>query len=227
VLSRNTSVTKLIIGIEVNRFAFLAFQDFLACTQTLQTLQMDAIGIGIFNEVQIAAITSGFANNTTLRNVAFQGWGEANLSTVLTALQCHPTLQKIQLRQTNNDSFFPNFSAGVPTSSGLEVLLRSQSSKVKELVFDKVHFSTVDFHRLMQELGRNTVVTNFAFRDGWWTREKLQQLKTVLRQNTALQSLDPTGTALWSAGLAEIATVLYRNTSINVWSRFMDYLALL
>jgi Ran GTPase-activating protein (RanGAP) involved in mRNA processing and transport len=43
----------------------------------------------------------------------------------------------------------------------------------------------------------------------------VQQLKAVLRRNTALESLDLTAIRLGSAGLAEIAPVLYRNTSIK------------
>jgi Ran GTPase-activating protein (RanGAP) involved in mRNA processing and transport len=46
--------------------------------------------------------------------------------------------------------------------------------------------------------------------------ENVQQLKAVLRRNTALESLDLTFSALGSAGLAEISLVLYRNTSIKV-----------
>jgi Ran GTPase-activating protein (RanGAP) involved in mRNA processing and transport len=47
------------------------------------------------------------------------------------------------------------------------------------------------------------------------SRENVQQLKSMLRQNTALESLDLTSNVLGSAGLAEIAPVLYRNTSVK------------
>jgi Ran GTPase-activating protein (RanGAP) involved in mRNA processing and transport len=211
-LSRNTSVTKLIImnhgGV---RFARLAFQQLLTCTQTLQKLQINDCGSEEFNEVQLAAIASGFANNTTLRDLELEGWREVDLTPVLAALQGHPVLQKIRFRQT----YFTDISADTPSSSGLAVLLQSQDSKVKEFVFEKVHYSTVGFHRLMQEVGRNTTVTNLAIRNSRLSLENAHLLQAALRQNTALQSLDLASNALGSAGLAEIAPVLHRNTSIK------------
>jgi Ran GTPase-activating protein (RanGAP) involved in mRNA processing and transport len=66
-----------------------------------------------------------------------------------------------------------------------------------------------------QQLGLSTTVTNLVLRDIVLSRENVQQLKAVLRRNTALESLDLTGSALGSAGLAEIVPVIYRNTSIK------------
>jgi hypothetical protein len=80
--------------------------------------------------VQIAAITSGFANNTTLSDLEFQGCRDADLALVLTALQDHPTLQKIHLNK--------GYVYYLPSLSGLEVLLRSQDSKIKELILEEV-----------------------------------------------------------------------------------------
>jgi Ran GTPase-activating protein (RanGAP) involved in mRNA processing and transport len=203
-LSRNTSVTKVIIKHETIRFASVAFQELLTCTQTLQKL--DIIGSSDrFDEVQTAAIASGFANNTTLCNLKFSSWQEADLTPMLTALQCHPALARI------------HFSAVdiLPSLSGLEVLLRNRDSKVKELVLDEVGYTTVGLHPVMQELERNNTVTNLAIRDSVLSREIVQQLTVALRQNTALQSLDLESSALGSAGLAEIAPALYRNTSIK------------
>jgi Ran GTPase-activating protein (RanGAP) involved in mRNA processing and transport len=153
----------------------------------------------VFDEVQVAAIASGFANNTTLHDLEFDSWREVDLAPVLAALHCHPALQKILL----------------PSLSGLEALFRSQNSKVKELVLEQVGSCTVGLRTVMQELGRNTTVTNLAIRDSVLSRESVQQLKAVLRQNTALQFLDLTSSALGSAGLGEIAPALYRNTSIK------------
>jgi Ran GTPase-activating protein (RanGAP) involved in mRNA processing and transport len=94
-------------------------------------------------------------------------------------------------------------------------LLRSKDSKVKELVLDKLSTNAVGFRALMQELGRNTTITNLAIRDCLLSRENVEQLKALLRQNTALQSLDLTSSALGSEGLAEISLGLYHNTSIK------------
>jgi Ran GTPase-activating protein (RanGAP) involved in mRNA processing and transport len=212
-LSRNKSVTKLVIHTDTIRIASVAFQEFLTCTQTLQELQiMDSEYDKVFNEKEIAAVASGFANNTTLRDLKFMSWGDTDLTPVLTALQHHPVLQKIQ------------FSAGYgcpsseffrPSLSGLEVLLRSQDSKVKELILEQVSTATVGLHPVLQELGHNTRVTKLTIRKSTWSRENAHQLQAALRQNTALQYLNLTSSALESAGLAEIAPVLYRNTSIK------------
>jgi hypothetical protein len=165
-----------------------------------------AYGYEAFYDAQTAAITSGFANNTTLRDLEIDSWQEADLTPVLTALQDHPALQKIHL---TGESW-----RYLPSLSGLEVLLRSPDSNVKELVLERVNTRTVGLHPVMRELGRNTTVTNLAIRHSELSREIAQQLKAVLRQNTALEYLGLTSSALGSAGLAEIAPELYHNTSI-------------
>jgi hypothetical protein len=106
----------------------------LTCTQTLRTLQMNGNESEVFNGEQTVAIVSSFADNTTLLDVAFQGWREASLTPVLIALQCHLALQKIRTRQP----YLTGFSADIPSSSGLEAFLHNQASKVKELVLEKV-----------------------------------------------------------------------------------------
>jgi Ran GTPase-activating protein (RanGAP) involved in mRNA processing and transport len=205
-LSRNTSVTKLSIYPGVVRFASVAFEELLTRTQTLQKL--DIIGSSDrFDEVQTAAIAAGFASNTTLRDLEFSRWQEADLAPVLTALHCHPALEKIH--------FNGKRLGYLPSLSGLEVLLRGQDLKVKELILEQVDTRTVGLHRFLRELERNTTVTNLAIRKSGLSREDVQQLTAVLRQNRALQSLDLTSSALGSAGLAEIAPALYHNTSIK------------
>jgi Ran GTPase-activating protein (RanGAP) involved in mRNA processing and transport len=206
-LSRNTSVTELIIYLNSVRCASVAFQELLTGTRTIKKLRIIGWYEKAFDEVQIAAIESGFANNTTLRDLEFQGWQETDLARVLIALQHHPTLEKIQFSAQSLDF--------LPSPSGLEVLLRSKDSKVKELILHKVDTRTAGFRALMQELGRNTTITNLAIRESVLSRENVQQLKAVLRRKTSLQSLDLTSCALGSAGLAEISLALYHNTSIK------------
>jgi Ran GTPase-activating protein (RanGAP) involved in mRNA processing and transport len=204
-LSRNTSVTKIVIRAGVVRFACVAFQELLTRTQTLQKLEIIGYDYEAFNEVQTAAIVSGFANNTTLRDLEFNSWRDADLAPVLTALHDHPVLQKICFHAHSAHSGL----------SGLEVLLRSQASRVKELILEQVSTRTVGLHSVLQELARNTTVTKLAIRKSVLSHESTQQLKALLRQNTALQSLDLSSSALGSAGLAEISQALYRNTSIK------------
>jgi Ran GTPase-activating protein (RanGAP) involved in mRNA processing and transport len=226
-LSRNTSVTKVIIKTDVVKFASVAFQELLTSTQTLQKMAViysqneefdeewdeyeDAQAFEEFDEVQIAAITSGFADNTTLSDLEFQGWREADLAPVLIALQDHPALEKIHIRASEKYVYY------LPSLSGLEVLLGSQNSKVSELILDYVDFCTVGLHPVLRGLRHNTTVTNLAILYSGLSREDAQQVKSMLRQNTTLQSLNLTfcDLGLESAGLAEIAPVLYRNTSIK------------
>jgi hypothetical protein len=66
--SRNTSVTNLIIRTDVVTFASVALQELLTFTQTLRKLQITGF-YHVLDEVQTAAIVSGFAGNTTLRDV--------------------------------------------------------------------------------------------------------------------------------------------------------------
>jgi hypothetical protein len=191
-LSRNTSVTKLIIYTLDVGLASVAFRELLTCTQTLQKLQMKGSEKDAsFDEVEIATIASGFAHNTTLRDLELESCREAYLVPVLTALQRHPALQKIHLSARFLDLYLSSLS-------GLEALLRSQDSKVKELVFDNVDTRTVGLYPVIQELERNTTVTNLAIRNSKLSRETLQQLTAVLRRNAALLSLHLTSSVLGS-----------------------------
>jgi hypothetical protein len=71
--------------------------------------------------------------------------------------------------------------------SGLEVLLRNQHSKVKQLILEQVGTRTVGLHAVLQELGHNTTVTHLAIRNSGLSLEDTQQLKVVLHQNSVLQ----------------------------------------
>jgi Ran GTPase-activating protein (RanGAP) involved in mRNA processing and transport len=208
-LSRNTSVTALGSYTDVVRSASVAFQELLTGTQTLQRMELIHFSRReTFDQVQMAATTSGFANNTTLRDLEFNSWSEVDLAPVLTALQSHPTLTKIHF------SVLP--SNDRPSLSGLEVLLRNQDSKVQELILEQVDTRTVGLHPVLRELGRNTTVTNLAIRNSVMSHEIAQQLKSMLRQNTALQHLMVEGNRRRNAGLLlEIVPALYRNTSIK------------
>jgi hypothetical protein len=191
------SVTKLIIHANVVKFDSVAFETLLTRTQTLQKLHITGFTYEAFHEVQIAAIVSGFAKNTTLRELGFKRWREADLTPVLTALQDHPALQKV--------CFHGDFGLCLPSLSGLEVLLRRNNSKVKELLLEQVDTHTIGLHSVLRELGRNTTVTNLAIVNSVLSREIVLQLTAVVRQNTALQHLNLKGNRLRNAGLAEIS----------------------
>jgi Ran GTPase-activating protein (RanGAP) involved in mRNA processing and transport len=70
----------------------------------------------------------------------------------------------------------------------------------------------------VQQLRLGTTVTNLTnltITNSVLSRENVQQLKSMLQRNRALESLDLASSDLKSAGLAEIAPALYRNTSIK------------
>jgi hypothetical protein len=75
---------------------------------------------GDLDEVQIAAITSGFANNTTLRDLKFNCWREADLIPVLTALQDH--IRLCGLRKIHLTAAPPDYLLSL---SRLDLLLRN------------------------------------------------------------------------------------------------------
>ena len=54
-----------------------------------------------------------------------------------------------------------------------------------------------------------------AIAEALLSRDNIQQLNVMLRRNTELQDLDLIGGRLRSAGLAEIASVCYQNTSVQ------------
>jgi hypothetical protein len=133
------------------------------------------------NEMQIRHYI-WFANNTTLRDLKFNSWRD--LAPVLTALKTTRPLQKIHFNAAPIAGIFR-----LPPESlcGLEVLLRSQDSKVKELVIEKVNTRTVGLHP--SGAGRNTTLTSLTIAYSTLNHENIQQLQAVLRQNTALQHL--------------------------------------
>jgi Ran GTPase-activating protein (RanGAP) involved in mRNA processing and transport len=205
-LSRNTSVTTLSIDTAGVKFASVAFKELLTRTQTLRNLRISGFAYNIFHEVQIAAIASGFANNTTLCDVEFRSWPEADLTPVLTALQCHPALKVIQFSGKV-------YGEDLPSLSGLEMLLRSQDSKVKELVLAQVETRTVGLHPVMRELGRNTTVTSLSIYDSDLNLE----IAPALYRNTSIKTLD-----LADNGLDDIESpnvlreLLCRNKTITI-----------
>jgi hypothetical protein len=75
----DTSVSEFIIYAKSVRCASVAFQELLTCTKSKKATNNCLRYDEAFNEEQIAAIASGFVNNTTLRDLAFQGWQEADL----------------------------------------------------------------------------------------------------------------------------------------------------
>jgi Ran GTPase-activating protein (RanGAP) involved in mRNA processing and transport len=205
-ISQSTSVmelslTKLDLGPVSESFGNL-----LTRTKALRHLHVDLEGRVSLEEAATAAIASGFSKNTTLREIHLVNLQETSLTPVLTALQMHPLLEKLQVE------VFSSFN-------GIDVMVGSKQSQIKELIFVGFIGSTVEavtgFESFMLKMGRNTTILKLVIAGVPLSRDNIQQLKAMLRRNTVLQDLDLNGDALGSAGLAEIASALYRNTSIQ------------
>jgi hypothetical protein len=206
----STSVTELImddlnLGLSDSPTAHWAFHKYMAFTMSLVTLEIGANG-QVFGPEQVFAVCSGFAKNTTLREITLNDWTESCLAPVLAALETHPALQCLRLRR-------------VESLLGLDGLLRSKNSKITKLVLVGLQprgGRPLCFQPVMHALERNTKVTKLAIVAGNMSREHIQQLKAMLRQNTVLTDLGLSRNALGSAGLTEIASVLYRNRTIEM-----------
>jgi Ran GTPase-activating protein (RanGAP) involved in mRNA processing and transport len=90
----------------------------------------------------------------------------------------------------------------------------SPSAALRFLLVAFSHFIMSD--SVARKLRLSTTATHLVLHNRTLSRENVQQLKAVLRQNTVLESLDLTSSGLGSAGLVPIAPVLYRSTSIKV-----------
>jgi Ran GTPase-activating protein (RanGAP) involved in mRNA processing and transport len=192
-----------------------SLENLLTRTKTLQSLTvydfLDRQGHyldrrGHLDEAAMIAIASGFSKNATLREIKLLDWQETNLIPVLTALRDHPVLEKVQV------GLFRSLA-------GVDVLLRGKHSQIKELTISKFNGSigeqVIGFDSLMLEMGRNATILKMGIIHVRLRRDSIQQLRAMLRQNTVLQELNLTGDALGSTGLADIASALYENTSIQ------------
>jgi Ran GTPase-activating protein (RanGAP) involved in mRNA processing and transport len=180
-----------------------SFKNLLARTKTLQFLTVYLDRQGHSEKAATAAIASGFSKNATLREIKLVYWQETSLIRVLTALQMHSVLETLQVE-------------GISNLAGINALLGSKRSKLKELRFNGfIGEQVVGFESFMLEMGRNTTILKLAIVHVRLGRDSIQQVKAMLRRNTVLQDLDLTGDALGSTGFAEIASALYGNTSVQ------------
>jgi Ran GTPase-activating protein (RanGAP) involved in mRNA processing and transport len=204
-LSQSTSLQDLgLMSMEIGP-ASKSFENLLTRTQTLRYLKVDLDGGPPLAEVETAAIASGFSKNTTLQKIDFIRWREESLTPVLTALQDHPVLEILHVK-------------GVQSLTGIDDLLRSKKSRVKEVTIQGCHgypWELVGFESFMQGMRRNTTVLKMAINGLPLSRDNVQQLKAMLRHNTVLEDLNLAGAALLSTGLAELTSALYRNTNIQ------------
>jgi Ran GTPase-activating protein (RanGAP) involved in mRNA processing and transport len=184
----------------------LAFENMLTHTQSLQTLSLSCpSGLG---DIAVAAAGSGLQNNTTLRELTLNYPPDAaNVSPILTSLRDHPLLRKLCLRGHMEDL------------TGLETVLLSDTSKITEV--DVVRWCggppmTAGLTHVLKALGRRPTLTKLNVSGVCLSRDNLRLLRMALCNMPSLQTLVLSSSFRESADLAELAPVLYRNTSIKV-----------
>jgi hypothetical protein len=203
-IGQSNSVNELNLLLNVG-IASESFENLLTRTKILRLLRVYLKGGGPLEEAETAIIASGLSKNASLREIELRDCAETS-RTVVAALRDHPVLEKLTVE-------------GFSSLVAIDTLLRGKNSQLKELVIENFIGPTgeqvVGFESFMQEMGRNTTVLNMAIIGVRLHPDNIQQLKAMLRRNAVLQYLNLSQNALGSAGLAEIAPALYRNTSIQ------------
>jgi Ran GTPase-activating protein (RanGAP) involved in mRNA processing and transport len=170
------------------------------CT-SLKELDLDLPPIG---GPSILALENMLKTNTTLRELTLVWCGATTASPILTSLRDHPLLRRLCLR---------GYVTGLDR---LEAVLLSDTSKITELeieMFYRPHIRGMT--RVLQALARRPTLTKLGLRRFPLGREEARELGMALRNIPSLHNLAITITTLGSAGLAELAPALYRNTSIK------------
>jgi Ran GTPase-activating protein (RanGAP) involved in mRNA processing and transport len=166
----------------------------LTHTQSLRTLTLNYTSLDglLLEDVAMATAQFGLKANTTLAT---------SPAPILTSLRDHPLLQRLCLR-----------GPGV-NLNGLETELLSDTSQITEL---EIHHNQRDLTRVLQALGHYPTLTKLRLQGFPLGHDEERQLGMILCNMPSLQTLALTEIAMGSAGLAELAPALYRNTSIQV-----------
>jgi Ran GTPase-activating protein (RanGAP) involved in mRNA processing and transport len=191
----------------VNGPSNVAFENMLAHTQSLQSLSLRCPDGLLVEETAVAAARSGLKNNITLRELTLDVSRSAmTVSPFLTSLGDDPLLRKLCVRGHAVDL------------TELETLLLSDNSKITELEIHRSYggLPIVGLTGVLQALGLHPALTELRLYGCPIDREKASLLRVVLCTITSLHTLVFTYITLGSAGLAELAPALYRNTSIKV-----------
>jgi hypothetical protein len=177
----------------------LALENMLTHAQSLRSLRLSC-------HCDTAAAQSGLKKNTTLRELTLYFPRHATtISSILTSVRDHPLLRRLCLT-----GFKVNLT-------GLETLLRSDTSKITELEIQGCPgIPTIALTPVLQALARRPTLTKLGLRSCTLGRGEARLLCKALRNLPSLQSLDLAGNHLGSAGLAELVPALHHNTSIKV-----------
>jgi Ran GTPase-activating protein (RanGAP) involved in mRNA processing and transport len=184
----------------------LAFENMLTHTQSLRSLTLVSTGTPgvLLEDKAVATARSGLERNTTLRELTLEfTFGNAAISPLLTSLYDHPHLRKLCLRGDQVDL------------TGLETLLLSDTSKITEVDISAFQRCPMGLTRVLRALARRPTLTKLVLQRCPLGREEARLLGMVLHNTLSLHTLTLTCNTLESAGLAELAPALYRNTSIK------------
>jgi Leucine-rich repeat (LRR) protein len=190
--------------------SYLAFENMLTHTQSLRSLSLICPDDLLLEDSAVVAARSGLRKSTTLRELTLEFPRCAKtqaVSPILIILRDHPLLRRLCVRGDGLDL------------TGLETVLQSDNSKITEFEIDMFHEGgrhTMGLTHVLQALARRPTLTKLGLRHCHLGRDEARLLRLALCSMPSLQSLVLASSNLASAGLAELAPALYRNTSIKV-----------
>ncbi len=129
------------------------------------------------------------------------------ISPIVTNLRDHPLLRRLCLDGCEGDV------------TGLDTVLQSDTSKITELDICRSYGSRgpmAGLTRVLQALAHRPTLAKLGLRRAHLGRVEVGLLRSALCNIPSLQSLVLTEGTLRSTALAELASALYRNTSIKV-----------
>jgi hypothetical protein len=185
----------------------LALDYMLTHTQSLRSLTLSTYTGVLLEDRALAATSSGLKKNTTLRELTLGFPPDAtNVSPILKSLRDHPFLRRLCLR------------GHVADLTGLETLLLSDNSKIKELDIHRFRGGPhiMGLTRVLQALGRRPTLTKLGLRVCPLGRDNARLIRVALCNIPSLQSLVLRYNDIESTGLTELAPALYHNTSIKM-----------
>jgi Ran GTPase-activating protein (RanGAP) involved in mRNA processing and transport len=211
-LQKSTSLKELSIrNLEVGMLANKVLETLLIRTQSLQKLHLLSTHRALGRE-EIAALQSALTKSTTLQALSLADWPASTLSSILASLHNHPHLRTLHLNGCAEEL------------TGLDTLLKSNHSKITELVISGNGGLPIGLSAVLHELGRKSTLTRLSITNCTLSRANMGQLAIVLSNNQSLESLVLQSGFLQTADLAEIAPSLCQHTSIKLLDLSQNHL---
>jgi Ran GTPase-activating protein (RanGAP) involved in mRNA processing and transport len=154
-------------------------------------------------------MATGFSCNTTLRDLELNCCNAPNIPLVLEGLHDHSTLRTLILDR-------------LPNLSGLGNLLQQQQQRnhaISDLHISRYKFSDgpvpSGLEQLVTAMQRNTTIAKLTISQSSIGRDQAKVLRAMFPRNQTLKSLNLVNNCIDAEALAELATGLYRNTSLE------------